>query len=203
MGGNRGRLAAAALLLVMCAMLAGCGTPSTSSTAPIPKQVVFKDGVTRHHLHSPADFIVKVTGKTTYAYQDKEIPVGQLMKQMLEEKLDKSGKFTANKSRGAANQYILGIDIIQYRPLQIPSILCDVGVYSIDNSNYQELLIDKKLFKFHSSYIKKPFHAINHAQAFFAPFLYLDEAISARDQWRTIMEICVEDIVNKLNAVFP
>ena len=96
-----------AIISVMCAFMSGC--------APFRYgQVVYNERTKSIPLRSPANFTVKVIGKTTYNNNGNIIPVGDILRQSLEANLKQIENFSSDTN--SDNQYIIGLDIVVYDP---------------------------------------------------------------------------------------
>ncbi len=94
-------------------------------------------------LHVPANFDIKVTGNTVYAYNNKDIHIGQILKQNIEDNIrssiDKQSKY----------QYAIIINILGDNGIvsKYPSIYCDIKIYSEATNNTEQKNIDELLFQ--------------------------------------------------------
>ena len=161
------------MLLVSCIIMVGC-----INTKPY---IIWHNNIKPEDLGVPANFDIKITGKTIYAYKNEDLPVGEMLKQNVEKNIIKIERFSINKQ--SKYQYTVGIDIknihINDNPLDYPFISCYITVYSETINDKGEKIIEKELFStstFSSS-------SLNYIPS--------------------IIENCSKKIVSTLNDIFP
>ena len=122
------------ILFVSCILVNSC----TQSTI-LPNIWMMHSNST---LYVPANFDIKITGKTVYTYNNEDIPVGKILKQNIEDNIrssvDKRSKY----------QYAIIINIMGDNGIieKYPSIYCDIKIYSETTNDTGQKSIDKLLF---------------------------------------------------------
>ena len=171
------------VLFVSCILVNSCMVGGSTSN------IFMLQSNTR--LHVPANFDIKVTGKTVYTYNNKDIPVGEILKQNIENNIrssiDKQSKY----------QYAIIINLLGDNGIvgKYPSIYCDIKIYSETTGNTEQKNIDELLFQSgvitsspHDQYYK--LFPLGFSDTMSYNFLHY------------LIEDCSQKVTNTLNYIF-